>query len=39
MINVVKKELKLDDELKKKIEFKFRFCNTTPAIKIIGFER
>ena len=32
MINIVKKELEFDDELKKKIEFICSFCNTTPAI-------
>ena len=32
MINIVKKELEFDDELKKKFEFICRFCNTTPTI-------
>ena len=32
MINIVKKELEFDDELKKKIEFICGFCNTTPTI-------
>lgn len=32
MINIVKKELELDDELKKKIEFICGFCNITPTI-------
>ena len=32
MINIVKKELEFDDELKKKIEFICGFCNTTPII-------
>ena len=32
MINIVKKELEFDDELKKKIEFICGFCNTTPKI-------
>lgn len=32
MINIVKKELKFDDKLKKMIEFICRFCNTTPTI-------
>ena len=32
MINIVKKELKFDDELKKKIEFICEFCNTIPTI-------
>ena len=32
MINIVKKELEFDDELKKKIEFICSFCNTTPTI-------
>ena len=32
MINIVKKELEFDDELKKKIEFICDFCNTTPTI-------
>lgn len=32
MINIVKKELEFDNELKKKIEFICSFCNTTPTI-------
>ena len=32
MINIVKKVLESDDELKKKIEFIYGFCNTTPII-------
>lgn len=32
MINIVKKELEFDDELKKKIEFICIFGNTTPTI-------
>ena len=32
MINIVKKELEFDDELKKKIEFICVFCNATPTI-------
>ena len=32
MINIVKKELEFDDELKKKIEFICGFLNTTPTI-------
>lgn len=32
MINIVKKKLEFDDELKKKIEFICGFCNTTPTI-------
>ena len=32
MINIVKKELEFDDELKKKTEFICWFCNTTPTI-------
>ena len=32
MINIVKKELEFEDELKKKIEFICGFCNTTPTI-------
>jgi len=32
MINIVKKELEFDDELKKKIEFICGLCNTTPII-------
>ena len=32
MINIIKKELDFDDELKKKIEFICSFCNTTPTI-------
>ena len=33
MINIVKKELEFDNELKKKIEFICSFCNTTPIIE------
>ena len=33
MINIVKKELEFDDELKKKIEFICEFCNSTPIMK------
>ena len=32
MINIIKKELEFDDELKKKIEFICGFCNTAPKI-------
>ena len=32
MINIIKKELDFDDELKKKIEFIRGFCNITPTI-------
>ncbi len=32
MINIVKKKLEFDDELKKKIEFICGFCNTIPTI-------
>ena len=32
MINIVKKELEFEDELKKKIELISGFCNTTPTI-------
>ncbi len=32
MINIVKKELEFDDELKKKIEFMCWFCNNTQTI-------
>ena len=32
MINIIKKELEFDNELKKKIEFICNFCNTTPTI-------
>jgi hypothetical protein len=32
MINIVKKELDVDDELKRKIEFICGFCNITPTI-------
>ena len=32
MINIVKKELEFDDEIKKKIEFICGFCNITPTI-------
>ena len=31
MINIIKKKLDFDDELKKKIEFVCDFCNTTPT--------
>ena len=31
MINIVMKELEIDIELKKKIEFICDFCNTTPT--------
>ena len=33
MINIVKKELEFDDELKKKLEFICSFCNTDCEIK------
>lgn len=32
MVNITKKELEIDTELKKKIEFICSFCNTTPTI-------
>lgn len=32
MINIVKKELEFDSELKKEIEFVCSFCNTTLTI-------
>lgn len=32
MVNITKKELEIDNELKKKIEFICSFCNTTPTI-------
>ena len=32
MINIIKKELEFDDELKKKIEFICGFCNITTTI-------
>ena len=32
MINITTKELEIDNELKKKIEFICSFCNTTPII-------
>ena len=32
MINIVKKELEINNELKKKIEFICGFCNITPTI-------
>ena len=32
MVNITKKELEIDNELKKKIEFICSFCNTTPII-------
>lgn len=32
MVNITKKELEIDNELKKKIEFIYSFCNTTPII-------
>ncbi len=32
MINITKKELEIDNELKKRIEFICSFCNTAPTI-------
>lgn len=32
MVNITKKKLEIDNELKKKIEFICSFCNTTPTI-------
>ena len=32
MVTIAKKELKIDNELKNKIEFTCSFCNTTPTI-------
>lgn len=32
MVNITKKELEIDNELKKKIEFICSFCNTTSTI-------
>ena len=32
MVNITKKELEIDNELKKRIEFICSFCNTTPTI-------
>ena len=32
MVNITKKELEIDNELKKRIEFICNFCNTTPTI-------
>ena len=32
MVNITKKELEIDNELKKKIEFICSFCNTKPTI-------
>ena len=32
MVNITKKELESDNELKKKIEFICSFCNTAPTI-------
>lgn len=32
MVNITKKELEINNELKKKIEFICSFCNTTPTI-------
>ena len=31
MINIITKELPIDDEIKKKIEIICSFCNTTPT--------
>ena len=31
MVNVIKKEIKIDNTLKKKLEFICSFCNTTPT--------
>ena len=32
MVNITKKELEIDNELKNRIEFICSFCNTTPTI-------
>ena len=32
MVNITKKELEIDNELKNKIKFICSFCNTTPTI-------
>lgn len=32
MINIIKKEISIDETLRKKIEFICEFCNTTPII-------
>ncbi len=32
MVNITKKKLEIDNELKKRIEFICSFCNTTPTI-------
>ena len=32
MVTITKKELEIDNELKKKIEYICSFCNTTPTI-------
>ncbi|MBQ2946876.1 MAG: hypothetical protein IJE04_03395, partial [Bacilli bacterium] len=32
MINIIKEELEVDKELKKRIDFICDFCNTTPTI-------
>ena len=32
MVNITKKKLEIDNELKKKIEFICSFCNTTPTL-------
>lgn len=32
MVNITKKELEIDNELRKRIEFICSFCNTTPTI-------
>ena len=33
MVNVIKKEIEIEESLKKKIEFICSFCNTTPIIE------
>ena len=33
MVSVIKKEIEIEESLKKKIEFIFSFCNTTPIIE------
>ena len=38
MVNVIKKEIKIDNTLKKKLEFICSFCNTTPTFYMVVLE-
>ncbi len=39
MINVIKKEIDMEESLKKRLEIICDFCNTTPTIKMVVFVR